>query len=1232
MESAEYRPHDARSPPPERTAHSSVMEQDESLMGERVLNLTLEILYLLTGEDYIVVKKNGGYVTESSGPGDPDGSEKSPKVLMEPRPDSLLHNRDNDKKILELTNKIIQLLTGEEFEYLGEKAVYKDTIVDDVYTFSSPDKPVRRRSTPEESENLIPSDLAKEDGCDKNMQRTKCRRKSIPRKLQSQSAADAPAEGGVSWEEENTSDADLYTQTGSTYKEESASCEEANLADYTLAYIKEEPGALEEGNLPDIYAPAERDPTETFAKKISSKSDLLTQQRSAAGDKLFECSYCGKCFTGNSDLTRHKRVHTGEKPFSCADCGKCFSHKSNLVTHQKLHTGEKAYLCSECGKSFTNSSNLVTHQRVHRGDKPFSCLDCGKRFTHKSDLVKHQRVHTGEKPFSCSECGKCFTNTSNLVTHQRIHSGEKPYSCSECGKCFISNASLIKHERIHTGTKPFACPVCGKCFTDKSNLSRHRLTHMHKETIQIHEVILSARCVPFLRGFCSSGSAGRPLVSFYFLAVKSVELIPGEAAQNSPSSKYFHKRGGASTHILSPDWRNGGEKLSLCNRRGQNIADRFTEKEKRFCSSFSLKLLAILEPLLCVDRIVMDPYDFSEEMTDALMAAMDGNWITERILNLVMEIVHLLIGKEYIIAKKKPGGSTADSSCSSVPEEVSRTRNLIETSPENYGRKNDKKILDVTQKIIRLLTGEVPVRSDDVAVYFSLEEWEYLEENKHRYKNVMMENHSSLKLLEGSKRRSSKAGFERPNPFSAPSRPEDRAGKTSRAGKRIKVRVLSAEDFEPECGEVNLGHGGCAETSSGSTPRPDEGSDSPGEGRFIDEDGFSSDEPPAPYIVEERGSGSTVYVLESDGETSPLGGSGRVKEEPFPCEERTRPRDGFIAMCVKEDPDAIEPLEHAEEDFDCIQIKNELLSWEYGDIAHGGLSTPSDRAQMGPGPDGGEVFFNDRSKPDRTEQKHDSREENRNASFYTSSDHTLILGNLYAEVEKYSKGNLSVIKCNECGRSFNSKSAYTFHQRASSKGRMYNCSEYQKYFISNSDLVKQPSVSKEKSFSCSECGKCFSWMAQLLKHQWDHVKEKRFTCAECGKRCTCESELLEHQKVHVKEVHIVCAECGKQFTQKEHLALHQKTHEVENREKRFACSECGRSYTKRSHLVRHQKAKHKGAKPCICSECGKSFSDDVYLSKHQMAHTGEKPFWCSDCGKCFSRGSYLIKHRRTHVK
>ncbi|XP_073518833.1 oocyte zinc finger protein XlCOF29-like [Phyllobates terribilis] len=86
------------------------MDMDRDKMAERIMHLTLEILFRLTGEDYTVVKK-----TSSERCQDPVsvgwGRPLSP--ITGPPPHPLMHEDIDDLKILELTYKMIELLTGE---------------------------------------------------------------------------------------------------------------------------------------------------------------------------------------------------------------------------------------------------------------------------------------------------------------------------------------------------------------------------------------------------------------------------------------------------------------------------------------------------------------------------------------------------------------------------------------------------------------------------------------------------------------------------------------------------------------------------------------------------------------------------------------------------------------------------------------------------------------------------------------------------------------------------------------------------------------------------------------------------------------------------------------------------------------------------------------------------------------------------------------------------------------
>ncbi|XP_069611718.1 oocyte zinc finger protein XlCOF29-like [Ranitomeya imitator] len=85
------------------------MDMDRDKMAERILHLTLEILFRLTGEDYTVVKK-----TSSERCQDPvsEGWGRPLSLITGPSP-HLIHEDINDQKILEFIYKIIELLTGE---------------------------------------------------------------------------------------------------------------------------------------------------------------------------------------------------------------------------------------------------------------------------------------------------------------------------------------------------------------------------------------------------------------------------------------------------------------------------------------------------------------------------------------------------------------------------------------------------------------------------------------------------------------------------------------------------------------------------------------------------------------------------------------------------------------------------------------------------------------------------------------------------------------------------------------------------------------------------------------------------------------------------------------------------------------------------------------------------------------------------------------------------------------
>ncbi|KAM3940107.1 gastrula zinc finger protein XlCGF66.1-like [Leptodactylus fuscus] len=121
----------------------------------------------------------------------------------------------------------------------------------------------------------------------------------------------------------------------------------------------------------------------------------------------------------------------------------------------------------------------------------------------------------------------------------------------------------------------------------------------------------------------------------------------------------------------------------------------------------------------------------------------DRNKMAESLLNLTLEIIYQLTGEDYTVVKKTSSGRCQ----APVYNGYGGTLSPILGPPPHpliQEEINGQKILELTNKMLELLTGEVPIRCQDVAVYFSMEEWEYLEGHKDLYKKVMMEDQQPL--------------------------------------------------------------------------------------------------------------------------------------------------------------------------------------------------------------------------------------------------------------------------------------------------------------------------------------------------------------------------------------------------------------------------------------------------------------------------------------------------------
>ncbi|XP_077107185.1 uncharacterized protein LOC143764938 isoform X2 [Ranitomeya variabilis] len=503
-----------------------------------ILNLTLEIICLLTGEDYIVVKKTSSHSKGWSRIQDP---------IIEPPPDSLISVKNNEQKILDLTNKIIELLTGEKCDYLDDP--HNDITIESHQALSSLGKihflQQRKPFINQTSilkmhykylKYILPHSCFVFSG-------------NMVNGLSNQISAHIIEESSSCEEKE-----DVHTPTDhrqqhlfTNIKAESVSCDRRNIADsntyksiaeiqhYSSTPIKAEPFSSDERSFtdPEIYATSDHAPQHAShhikEEKGSSQSadpdtstPITPTHQYSSPIKEETATDRGGNLTDVYIPSDHIHSSTSIEEAGSCDGGSVTNPTdlaqqlpSNVLDGPELYDEGRAINTDK----YTEAQSSSTHTECENEDvqNNYSLFDKGNLDTDIYALIKHAQAkytftriedgssseeeypkdhtptsadHGQQRPptdaeetvpqtFQCPDCSECFTRKSGLINHRRNHRQEK-LTCSKCGKVFSKRSSLQNHLTLHTGEKPYACPICGKCFARKSNLISHETIHSGK--------------------------------------------------------------------------------------------------------------------------------------------------------------------------------------------------------------------------------------------------------------------------------------------------------------------------------------------------------------------------------------------------------------------------------------------------------------------------------------------------------------------------------------------------------------------------------------------------------------------------------------------------------------------------------------------------------------------------------------------------------------------------------
>ncbi|XP_076824114.1 uncharacterized protein LOC143470104 isoform X1 [Clavelina lepadiformis] len=171
---------------------------------------------------------------------------------------------------------------------------------------------------------------------------------------------------------------------------------------------------------------------------------------------------------------------------------------------------------------------------------------------------------------------------------------------------------------------------------------------------------------------------------------------------------------------------------------------------------------------------------------------------------------------------------------------------------------------------------------------------------------------------------------------------------------------------------------------------------------------------------------------------------------------------------------------------------------------------------------------------------------------------------------------------------------------------------------------------RNKPFRCKICDKACSYLSSQHQHELCHISKTKTAFQDFEGYLKYFKKETNRKNLDINKggKKHMCETCGKRFTLIENLHRHQMIH---TNERPFRCTHCAKSFRLSQHLKEHIRI-HTGEKPYKCHTCGHAFCQISNLKSHQKTHTKIKGYRCDQCGKEFRRSFTLKQHKMIHNK